>query len=163
MNDSEFNALADVALKRIETGLERSGADLDFEMVSDSVLEIEFSDRSRIIVNRHDAAQEIWVAARSGGFHYRWDGSDWQDTRHDEELMAALSRLVSEQAGEPVSLARRPVPAAHERRFRTVHLLKARHASGSPRRSSSVRSPAFTTPVAGEPRQLSRLAERERD
>ena len=77
MNDREFNALADVALKRIETGLERSGADLDFEMVSDSVLEIEFSDRSRIIVNRHDAAQEIWVAARSGGFHYRWDGSNW--------------------------------------------------------------------------------------
>ena len=105
MNDREFNALADVALKRIETGLERSGADLDFEMVSDSVLEIEFSDRSRIIVNRHDAALEIWVAARSGGFHYRWDGSNWQDTRHDEELMAALSRLVSEQAGEPVSLA----------------------------------------------------------
>lgn len=105
MNDREFNALADVALKRIEAGLERSDADLDFEMVSDSVLEIEFSDRSRIIVNRHDAAQEIWVAARSGGFHYRWDGSNWQDTRHDEELMAALSRLVSEQAGEPVSLA----------------------------------------------------------
>ncbi len=105
MNDREFNALADRALKRIEAGLERSDADLDFEMVSDSVLEIEFSDRSRIIVNRHDAEQEIWVAARSGGFHSHWDGSNWQDTRHDEDLMAALSRLVSEQAGEPISLA----------------------------------------------------------
>ena len=105
MNDSEFNALADVLLKQIEAGLERSGADLDFEMVSDNVLEIEFSDRSKIIVNRHDAAKEIWVAARSGGFHYRWNGSCWQDTRHDEELLPALSRLVSEQAGESVSLA----------------------------------------------------------
>ena len=105
MNDSEFNALADAALKQIEAGLERSGADIDFEMVADQVLEIEFADGSKIIVNRHDAAQEIWVAARSGGFHYRWDGSNWQDTRHDEELLAALSRLVSEQAGEPVSLA----------------------------------------------------------
>ncbi|MBL8423134.1 iron donor protein CyaY [Accumulibacter sp.] len=105
MNDNEFNELADATLTQIETALERSGADLDFAMVSDSVLEIEFADRSKIIVNRHDAAKEIWVAARSGGFHYRWDGSCWQDTRSEEELMAALSRLISEQASEPVLLS----------------------------------------------------------
>ncbi len=105
MNDNEFNELADATLTQIETALERSGADLDFAMVSDSVLEIEFADRSKIIVSRHDAAKEIWVAARSGGFHYRWDGSCWQDTRSEEELMAALSRLISEQASEPVLLS----------------------------------------------------------
>ncbi len=105
MNDNEFNELADAMLTQIETALERSGADLDFAMVSDSVLEIEFADRSKIIVNRHDAAKEIWVAAKSGGFHYRWDGSCWQDTRSEEELMAALSRLISEQASEPVLLS----------------------------------------------------------
>ena len=105
MNDNEFNELADATLRQIETALERSGADLDFAMVSDSVLEIEFADRSKIIVNRHDAAKEIWVAAKSGGFHYRWDGSRWQDTRSEEELMAALSRLISEQAREPVLLS----------------------------------------------------------
>jgi CyaY protein len=104
MNDSEFNALADAALQEIEAGLERSGADLDFERVGDNVLEIEFADGGKIIVNRHDAAREVWVAARSGGFHYRWDGSSWQDTRGGEELMTALSRLLSEQAGESVSL-----------------------------------------------------------
>jgi CyaY protein len=104
MNDSEFNALADAALQEIEAGLERSGADLDFERVGDNVLEIEFADGGKIIVNRHDAARQVWVAARSGGFHYRWDGSGWQDTRGGEELMTALSRLLSEQAGESVSL-----------------------------------------------------------
>ena len=104
MNDSEFKALADAALKHIEAGLERSGADIDFEMAADQVLEIEFADGSKIIVNRHDAAQEIWVAARSGGFHYRWDGCRWLDARHDEELFAALSKLVSQQAGQVVSL-----------------------------------------------------------
>ncbi|MER2518946.1 MAG: iron donor protein CyaY [Candidatus Accumulibacter phosphatis] len=104
MNDSEFNALADAALQEIEAGLERSGADLDFERVGDNLLEIEFSDGGKIIVNRHDAAKEVWVAARSGGFHYRWDGSCWQDTRGGEDLMTALSRLLSEQAGESVSL-----------------------------------------------------------
>jgi len=73
-------------------------------MINDSVLEIEFADGSKIIVNRHDAAREVWVAARSGGFHYRWDGSAWRDTRRGDELLAALSRLISEQAGETVSL-----------------------------------------------------------
>ncbi|MBL8415105.1 MAG: iron donor protein CyaY [Propionivibrio sp.] len=104
MNDSDFNALADAALTRIEAGLEASGADLDFAMVSAGVLEIEFADGSKIIVNRHGAAQEVWVAARSGGFHYRWDGAAWRDTRDSRELMAALSALVSAQVGEPVDL-----------------------------------------------------------
>jgi CyaY protein len=81
MNDNEFNALADAALQAIEAGLERSGADLDFEMVNDQVLQIEFADGSKILVNRHDAMREIWVAARSGGFHYRWNGQRWQDAR----------------------------------------------------------------------------------
>jgi CyaY protein len=104
MDDSEFNALADAALKHIEAGLEASDADLDFEMPSTGVLEIEFADRSKIIVNRHAAAKEMWVAAQSGGFHYRWDGKTWRDTRDDSELMAALSRLVSRQADESVNL-----------------------------------------------------------
>ncbi|HPT49442.1 MAG TPA: iron donor protein CyaY [Accumulibacter sp.] len=105
MNETEFDTHADAALRRIEAALERCDADLDFAMISDKVLEIVFADGSKIIVNRHDAAQEIWVAAKSGGFHYRWNGECWQDGRHDEELMAALSRLVSLQAAEPVTLA----------------------------------------------------------
>ena len=104
MNDSEFNALADAVLKRIETGLEDSGIDLDFALVSAGVLEIEFADGSKIIVNRHGAAKEMWVAARSGGFHFRWNGHEWRDTRDNGELLAALSALVSAQVGEPVSL-----------------------------------------------------------
>ena len=104
MNDSEFNTLADAALSRIEAGLDACGADLDFAMVSAGVLEIELADRSKIIVNRHNAAKELWVAARAGGFHFRWDGNDWRDTRDGGELIAALSRLISAQGGTPVSL-----------------------------------------------------------
>lgn len=104
MDDSEFNSLADRALKHIETGLERSGADLDFSMVASVVLEIELADGSKIIVNRHSAAKEVWVAARSGGFHFRWDGQVWRDTRDSSELMSALSALVSKQSGETVDL-----------------------------------------------------------
>jgi len=104
MNESEFNALADAALARIEAGLEASEADVDFEMASAGVLEIEFADGGKIIVNRHAAAREMWVAAKSGGFHYRWDGAAWRDARDGSELLAALSKLVSAQAGQAVEL-----------------------------------------------------------
>lgn len=105
MNETEFAALSGLALEKIEQGLEASGADLDFELAAGGVLEIEFADGSKIIVNRHAVAQEVWVAAKSGGFHFRYDGAVWRDTRDGEELMTKLSRLATAQAGEPVPLA----------------------------------------------------------
>lgn len=105
MDDREFNTLADAVLARIEAALESSDADIDFELAAGGVLEIEFGDGSKIIVNRHGAAREIWVAARAGGFHFRWDGSGWHDTRDGAELMGKLSVLASQQAGEAVNLS----------------------------------------------------------
>lgn len=105
MNDSEFNARSEAVLNGIETALETSGADVDFQTVGGGVLEIECADGAKIIVNRHAATQEMWVAARSGGFHFRWDGSAWRDTRDGGELMAALSRLVSAHAGSTIDLS----------------------------------------------------------
>ena len=105
MDDKEFNALADSVLARIEAALEASDADIDFELAAGGVLEIEFADGSKIIVNRHGAAREMWVAARGGGFHFRWDGLCWRDTRDGAELLEKLSALASEQAGEVVRLA----------------------------------------------------------
>jgi len=104
MEDKEFNALADNILARIEAALEASDADIDFELAAGGVLEIEFADGSKIIVNRHGVAREVWVAARAGGFHFRWDGACWRDTRDGAELMEKLSLLASQQAGETVSL-----------------------------------------------------------
>jgi CyaY protein len=105
MDDREFNALADGVLARIEAALEASGADIDFELAAGGVLEIEFADGSKIIVNRHGVAREIWVAARAGGFHFRWEGAAWRDTRDKAELMEKLSVLASQQAGEQLRLA----------------------------------------------------------
>lgn len=105
MDDSEFNTLADQTLSRIDAALEVCTADLDFQLAAGGVLEIEFSDGSKIIVNRHGIAREIWVAARAGGFHFRRDGDVWRDTRDGAELMEKLSRLASQQAGEPIVLA----------------------------------------------------------
>lgn len=104
MDDKEFNALADKTLAAIEAAVEASGADLDFETQPGGVLEIEFADGSKIVVNRHGVAREILVAARSGGFHFKWDGGAWLDTRDGEELLSKLSRLASQQAGESLRL-----------------------------------------------------------
>jgi CyaY protein len=104
MDETEFEAAAGAALEQIERAIEASGAELDFELKAGGILEIEFDDGSKIIVNRHSAAREIWVAARSGGFHFRWDGGSWRDTRSGEELFAALSELVSRQLGRRVRL-----------------------------------------------------------
>jgi CyaY protein len=105
MNETEFEALAGAALEQVERAIEASGVEADWELKEGGILELEFEDGSKIIVNRHAAAREIWVAARAGGFHFRWNGQAWRDTRSDEELFAALSRLVSAQSGAPVRLA----------------------------------------------------------
>jgi CyaY protein len=104
MSESEFVERSDAALARLEAALEACGADLDFELEDGGVLALDFDNGTRIIVNRHTAAREIWVAAKSGGFHFRWDGAQWVNTRDGAELFAALSRLVSAQAGVDIVL-----------------------------------------------------------
>jgi len=108
MDEREFMAVADAELARIETALEvasESGvADFDFETKPGGVIEIEFDNGSKIILNRHVAAKEIWLAAKSGGYHFRPEGGRWLGTRDGEELMTALSRTLSEQAGTRIAL-----------------------------------------------------------
>jgi CyaY protein len=104
MNENEFNKLADATLAAIEQAVERSGADIDYELQAGGVLELEFANGSKMVINRHGVAQEIWVAARSGGFHFRPEDGRWIGTRDGAELMQALEGLLSQQAGEPVRL-----------------------------------------------------------
>ncbi|MEC4721544.1 iron donor protein CyaY [Noviherbaspirillum sp. CPCC 100848] len=109
MTETEFLALADRTLTRIETALENAvnETDLDIECSrSGNVLEIEFVDNgSKVIVNSQAAMHEIWVAARSGGFHYRYVDGSWINTRDKTELFAALSNIASEQSGIPLQLS----------------------------------------------------------
>lgn len=105
MEESAFNALAEAELARIEAALEDCGVDLDIEPKPGGVLEIEFDNGSKLIINRHSAAREIWVAAKSGGFHFRPEAGRWVSGRDGSELYALLSHVVSEQSGTAVSLA----------------------------------------------------------
>jgi len=108
MSDQEFLRAAEATLDAVEAAIERAvdqaGLDVEVERQG-NVLTLTFEDDSKVIVNSHSAAREIWVAARSGGFHYRHDGARWLDGRSGDELFAALSRLVSAQGGTPVVLS----------------------------------------------------------
>jgi CyaY protein len=105
VTDAEFLSLADAALDAVQRAFDRVELDVDVVAKGTGVLEVEFEDGAKIVINRHAPAHEIWVAARSGGFHFRHDGAHWRDTRDGSELFAALSRLVSAQAGAAVILA----------------------------------------------------------
>jgi CyaY protein len=104
MDESEFIRLAELTLQELDRRIEASGIDADCEFKGTGVLEIEFEDGSKIIVNGQAAAREIWVAAKSGGYHFRRDGARWVNTRDGAELFAALSAYVGQQAGETVDL-----------------------------------------------------------
>ncbi|MDC8760269.1 iron donor protein CyaY [Janthinobacterium fluminis] len=109
MSESEFLALAEATLTAIEAALDRLNDEdvLDVECSrSGNVLEIEFIDNgSKIIVNSQAPMQQLWVAAKAGGFHYNRVGAQWIDSRDGSELFAALSGLASAQAGVAVTLA----------------------------------------------------------
>ena len=111
MGESEFLAQAEATLDAIEAALDQLNDDdmVDVECSrSGNVLEIEFIDNgSKVIVNSQAAMRELWVAARSGGFHYRQNDGKWLNTRDGSELFAALSEIVTAQGGSPVVLAPR--------------------------------------------------------
>ncbi|TWG83468.1 CyaY protein [Cupriavidus gilardii J11] len=107
LSESEFLALAEAELDRLENAIEAAAdaADADIEINrSGNVMELEFEDGSKIIINSQAPMQELWVAARAGGFHFRRDGERWVDTREGSELNEALSRYLSQQAGVEVLL-----------------------------------------------------------
>ena len=117
ITDSAFIATADATLAAIGAALDAALAGADNEAdngtdwsLLDGILEIECADGSKLIVNRHVPNREIWVAARSGGFHFRAKDGEWRDTRSGGELAAHLTGLLREQAGIAVDLSRLPAP-----------------------------------------------------
>ncbi len=98
MTENEFNELADAVFQRIEHAIDASNADMDYDS-NGSLLEIEFADGSKIVVNRHVPNREIWLAARSGGFHYAFRDGGWFSQRDDSELYAKLGELLQLGSG----------------------------------------------------------------
>jgi CyaY protein len=103
MDESEFLELADATLAAIERAVD--AADIEVEASrAGNVLTLELSNGSKVIINSQAPMQQMWVAGKSGAFHYARSGDRWLDTRDGSELFAALSRLISAQGGEAVVL-----------------------------------------------------------
>lgn len=108
MTDSEFMDLAEAVLQAIERCCDRinelSDADIDNQRVG-SMVTLVFADRSQIVANLQKPLHEIWLATRSGGYHYRFDGVRWVDTKGQGEFFGQLSRDASVQAGEALQFS----------------------------------------------------------
>lgn len=106
MTDLEYLDRAEAALQAVEMACDRineaSDADVDNQRTGGMVT-LTFENRSQIIINLQKPLQEIWMAARAGGFHYKYVAGQWSDTKSDGEFFADLSRYASEQAGQALS------------------------------------------------------------
>ncbi|MVW71283.1 MULTISPECIES: iron donor protein CyaY [unclassified Bordetella] len=107
MTETEFLALVDQILDSIESQADDWMASLDVDVEasrSGNVLTLVFEDGTHVVVNSQAPMQEIWVAARSGGFHFRHEGGRWVNTRGGPDLADTLSQICSEAAGVPVTV-----------------------------------------------------------
>ena len=112
IDDKQFYQLGSNLLQSIEVALEAADdaldLDLDVERQGGNVINIRFRDRSVIVVNTQPPLHEIWVAAKSGGYHYRWAGTLasplWLDTKTGRELLSDLSEFASAQAGQAIKV-----------------------------------------------------------
>ena len=106
MNESEFQEIADQTIADIQDAIDDSGADIDYDEIG-GVLTLEFEDGSKIIFSKQGAMNQLWMAAKSGGFHFDFNEGSKQwicDSGDNEELYKMLSRLSTEQAGEEILL-----------------------------------------------------------
>lgn len=103
MTDLDYQNQAEALLARIEAGCDRlndeTEADIDNQRVGGMVT-LTFANGSQIIVNLQKPLHEVWMAARAGGFHYKFDGQRWMDTKGNGEFFANLERYAGEQSGE---------------------------------------------------------------
>lgn len=103
LSDTEYQRETSALLARIETAADRwlqdDTIDIDTHRTG-GLLELSFPNGSKIILNTQPPLKEVWLAARAGGFHYRWSQGQWRDTRDGSELLAVLSQHASTQAGQ---------------------------------------------------------------
>lgn len=103
LSDADYRRETDTLLARIEATTDRwldeDVVDIDTQRTG-GLLELSFADGSKIVVNTQPPLHEVWLAARAGGYHYKWVQGRWLDTRDGSEFLASLSRHASAQAGK---------------------------------------------------------------
>ena len=103
MNDLDYLDAAEKLLLAVEQCCDRINEDTDADIDSQRVggmVTLTFANRSQIVVNLQKPLHEVWMAAQSGGYHYKYDGQCWRDTKAGSEFFADLTRDASRQAGQ---------------------------------------------------------------
>lgn len=103
MTDLEYHDRAGTVLARVEAcvdaWLQDDVVDIDAQRTG-GMLELSFPNGSKIVLNTQPPLHEIWLAARAGGYHYKFVDGAWRDTRDGRELFEVLSACAGEQAGQ---------------------------------------------------------------
>ena len=101
MNETEFHQLVDIQMQNIEEAIDDSEADIDYE-VTGNVMTLEFENRSQIIINRQEPMKEIWLASKSGGFHFKLVDDKWTCSKTGMELFEMVKEECVKHAGEEI-------------------------------------------------------------
>ena len=102
MTDPEFMDRAEDLLKAVELSCDRINDDADADVDNQrtgGMVTLVFPNRTQIVINLQKPLHEVWMAAKSGGYHYKFDGERWMDTKGQGEFFESLSRDASAQAG----------------------------------------------------------------
>lgn len=103
MNDLEYLDAAEKLLLAVEQCCDRINEDTDADIDSQRVggmVTLTFANHSQIVVNLQKPLHEVWMAAQSGGYHYKFDGQHWRDTKVGNDFFDDLTRDASAQAGQ---------------------------------------------------------------
>jgi CyaY protein len=100
MDEATFDAVARKELRAIEDAF----ADIDPDDVevstSDGVLRLDLRDGTKIVINSHRAARQIWMAAVASAWHFDpAESGTWIAAKSGEELRATLSQVVKDRIG----------------------------------------------------------------
>lgn len=100
MTESEFNELIEHTFEALELALDQVEADLDFE-TSGGVLTVEFDNETKLVFSRQPPTRQLWLAARSGGFHFAYDeaADDWRGTRDGQLFRPFVVEQMQAQGG----------------------------------------------------------------
>ena len=100
MTESEFNDAIDLTFEALELALDQVDADLDYE-TSGGVLTVEFENDTKLVFSRQPPTRQLWLAARSGGFHFAHDeeAGDWRNTRDGQLFRPFVVEQMQTQGG----------------------------------------------------------------
>jgi CyaY protein len=108
MTDLEFLDHAERLLQAVELACDRMNDEADVDIDNQRVggmITLTFANRSQIIINLQKPLHEVWLAARSGGYHFKFDGQAWQDTKGQGEFFKRLTQDASQQTGQAITFS----------------------------------------------------------